>query len=116
MTVADRIRALREERQLSQSELAKRMGYSNRSMISKIEAAGDNITLKIVTRAATALDVTEAYLMGWYDDSDSDNTEPTESHIESNLSPNEQLIIDRYRGLPDDKKTALLGYILAYTE
>lgn len=116
MTVADRIRALREERQLSQSELARRMGYANRSMISKIETSGDNITLKIVSRAAEALGTTEAYLMGWYDDSIEDNPKQTDSHTESNLTPNEELIIDRYRSLPEDKKMALLGYILAYTE
>lgn len=72
MTVADRIKALREERQLSQDELARRMGYSNRSMISKIEASGNKITLKIVSRAAAALGVSEAYLMGWNDPEEDD--------------------------------------------
>ena len=68
MTVADRIKRLREKRELTQLELAQRMGYKTKSAVSQLEASGDKITLKTVTRAANALGVPEAYLMGWYDD------------------------------------------------
>lgn len=75
MTVADRIRYMRDERQLTQLELAQRMGYKTKSAVCKIEASGNDITLKIVSKAAAALGVSEAYLMGW--------NEPTEYEIES---------------------------------
>ena len=65
MTVADRIRLKREELNLSQEELAKRIGTKDKSSISKIEKSGDHITMKNVQRIADALGVTSQYLLGW---------------------------------------------------
>jgi len=67
MTVADRIREKRCELQWSQTELATRAHYSDKTAISKIENAGNNITMKQVNRIAEALGVSSAYLMGWGD-------------------------------------------------
>ena len=67
MTVADRIKNKRIELNLSQEELAKRAGYSGKTAISKLENAGNNITMKQVRRLAEALSVTDKYLMGWED-------------------------------------------------
>lgn len=114
MTVADRIKRLREKRELTQLELAQRMGYKTKSAVSQLEASGDKITLKTVTRAANALGVPEAYLMGWYDDEEDNN--PIDTSTYSDLSPNEQIIIERYRSVPDDRKSDFLGRILAYSE
>lgn len=65
MTVADRIRITREEKGLTQEQLALRMGYTGKSSVSKIEISGNDITLKKVSRVAEALGVTPSYLMGW---------------------------------------------------
>ena len=65
MTIADRIKQKRIELNLSQTDLAQRAEYSDKSAISKIEHAGDDITMKQVKRIAKALNVTSAYLMGW---------------------------------------------------
>jgi transcriptional regulator with XRE-family HTH domain len=65
MTVADRIKDKRIEMGLSQSDLAKRAGYCDKTAISKIENAGNNITMKQVRRIAEALNTTDTYLMGW---------------------------------------------------
>ena len=65
MTIADRIRLKRNELQLSQSELAERAGYSDKTAISKFEHAGDDISMKQIKRVAKALGTTSAYLMGW---------------------------------------------------
>lgn len=65
MTIADRIKKKRLEQDLSQTELAKLAGYSDKTAISKFENAGDDITMKQVKRVAQALGVTSAYLMGW---------------------------------------------------
>ena len=89
MTVADRIKERRIELKLSQTELAKRMGYSDKTSISKIEASGNSITLKKVEKVANALGVSAAYLMGWEDthvvshqvDYAIKNEEPTEADI-----------------------------------
>lgn len=65
MTVADRIREMRLSLGLSQSELAVRAGYSDKTAISKFENAGNDITMKQVRRIAKALGTTDKYLMGW---------------------------------------------------
>lgn len=65
MTVADRIKTVREKKSLSQDALAQKLGLKNRSSISRIEKSGNDITLKDVERIASALDVSVAYLMGF---------------------------------------------------
>lgn len=70
MTVADRIRLKREELNLSQEELAKKIGNKDKSTISKIEKSGNDITMKNIQRIADALGVTSQYLMGWTEDTD----------------------------------------------
>lgn len=70
MTIADRIKQKREEKHLSQEDLAKICGYADKTSISKIENSGDNVTLKKIKRIADALGVTHRYLMGWEDESE----------------------------------------------
>ena len=68
MTIADRIKLKRLEQDMSQTELALRAGYNNKTAISKLEHAGDNISMKQIKRVATALNISPAFLMGWEDD------------------------------------------------
>lgn len=65
MTMGERIKKRRLELQLSQTELASRMGYKSRAAICKVETGEDNITADRITKFATALNTTESYLMGW---------------------------------------------------
>lgn len=62
--LSDRVKKRRLELGLTQEELAKRMGYSSRVSINKIEM-GRPISQKIISRLSVALNVSEAYLMGW---------------------------------------------------
>lgn len=64
MELSERVRARREELQLTQEELAVRMGYKSRVSINKIEN-GRPVSQKIIVRLADALDVSVPYLMGW---------------------------------------------------
>lgn len=50
---------------LSQEDLAKKMGYTNRSTIAKIESGENDITQSKIEAFANALDTTPAWLMGW---------------------------------------------------
>ena len=66
MTVGEKIRQRREYIGMSQDELAKRMGYKDRSSISKIEKESDrNMSLETVQKAADILNCSPLYLMGW---------------------------------------------------
>ncbi len=77
MTVGERIKKARQEKGISQTELAERLGYKSRSSINKIEVEGRDIPRSMIVKFAQALGVTPAYLMGW--ENESDNTEPTVS-------------------------------------
>lgn len=72
MTVADRIKIRRIELGLSQDELAKRMGYSTKSAVSRTENAGDNIGQKRINAFAKALNCSPSELMGWTSVNNSD--------------------------------------------
>lgn len=64
-TLGQRIKKLRIERNLSQDELAIRLGYKSRSSINKIELGINDIAQSKIVEFAEALDTTPAYLMGW---------------------------------------------------
>ena len=67
MHIGEKIKKRREELGLSQEELAKKLGYSSRSTINKIEKGINDITQSKIVAFANALDTTPAYLMGWED-------------------------------------------------
>lgn len=68
MTIGERIRIKRTELGLSQTELADRAGYSDKTAISKLEHAGNDISMKQIKRVAKALGTTSSVLLGWEDD------------------------------------------------
>ncbi len=76
LSIGDRIRIKREERHMSQTELANRMGYKSRTTIGKIETGVNDITQSNVVRFAEVLNTTIAYLMGWEDEKSEDEKEP----------------------------------------
>lgn len=65
MTMYDRIRERRIELGMTQDDLAKAVGYKDRSMITKIEAGSVDLSQTKVAKFAEVLNVTDAYLMGW---------------------------------------------------
>lgn len=66
--IGKRIKKRRIELNLTQEELAKRMGYKSKAAICKVEGGEDNITSDRIVKFAEALETTPAYLMGWEDD------------------------------------------------
>jgi len=67
-TLGDRIKTMREKRQLSQRELAKRAGIDH-AWIARLEAGErHNISLAAARRLAEVLQVSVDYLAGMYDD------------------------------------------------
>lgn len=75
-TIGDRIRIRREELNMSQDELARKLGYQSRSSINKIESDERNLPQSKIKAIADALGVNPGYIMGWADDvSDSWSTQ-----------------------------------------
>lgn len=78
MTVGERIKQKRIQLELSQTELAKRAGYTDKTSISKIEHAGNDVSLKQVGRVAEALGTTFQFLMGWEEEQQTKMARATE--------------------------------------
>ena len=68
LTIYERIRQLRIENNMSQDDLARAMGYKDRSMITKIESGKVDISQKKIIAFANVLGTTPGYLMGWTDE------------------------------------------------
>jgi transcriptional regulator with XRE-family HTH domain len=101
MTVADRIKDLRVKQGLSQDDLAKKMGFKNRSSVTQVEKSGNDITLRKVEKYARALCVSPAYLMGW--------EEPSYDIVVTRADGTEELI-EISKGLSDEGYEKLLSY------
>ena len=71
-----RIRDKREEMGMSQAELARRAGYTNRSIETRIEKGEVDLTTSKIEKIANILDTTPGYLLGWESEEGEDNTLP----------------------------------------
>lgn len=67
---SERVRQRRIELGYSQDELAKKLGYTSRSTINKIENGTNDVVQSKVVEFANALETTISFLMGWEDDAD----------------------------------------------
>ena len=66
MDIGQRIRKRREELNMTQEDLAKKLGYASRSSVNKVENARE-VSMKKIHLYAIALDTTVPRLMGWED-------------------------------------------------
>ncbi len=80
----ENIRNLRKENQWTQEELAQKMGYTDRSMIAKIESGKVDLSQSKIIEFAKIFNVDPGDLMGWQD-SKPHNKSP-ESRINSVFS------------------------------
>ena len=109
MTVGARIKNIRESKGMSQDELAKRMGYKDRSSISKIEkASDDNITLDSVQKFSEVLNCSPLFLMGWGEE----NNE-SESQVSGNTE-REKKFINLFEQLDEDQQKLVQNMIEAF--
>lgn len=73
----ENIRNLRKENQWTQEELAQKMGYTDRSMIAKIESGKVDLSQSKIIEFAKIFNVDPGDLMGWQDPADSNGTNAT---------------------------------------
>ena len=95
MSIGERIKKRREELDMSQAELARRVGYTTRSTITRIERDGNGISQDKIVAIAKALKVTPSYLMGWEDEEVATLTAMQEDTMEKFLMLNyeHQLVV-----------------------
>ena len=92
MTIYQRIKFLREKMNMSQQELALRVGYKDKSAVSKVERGDRDINQHMIIKYAEALNTTPAYLMGW------EENEITPD--EQKLTEGEEKLLMLFRQLP----------------
>lgn len=98
MDIGERIKRRRESLGMTQSELAKRVGYASRSTVNKIEKDGRGISQDKIIAIAKVLKTTPSYLMGWEDEEVANLTARQEETIAKFFSLTEanQLLIDKF--------------------
>ena len=87
-TMYDRIRELRIKNGLSQDDLARLLGYRNRSMITKIEGGKVDISQKKIFAFAQVLGTTTRYLLDGSQEDDDLETISEEQRILFRLAKN----------------------------
>nr|DAE89216.1 MAG TPA: hypothetical protein [Caudoviricetes sp.] len=100
MSLGQNIRLYRERLGISQEELAKKLGYKDRSTIAKIENNVNDITQSKIIAIAEALQTTPATLMGW-------NTEGKTLESDCCLTSEENALIHKYRCLDERGRAAV---------
>lgn len=103
MTIGQRIKIRREELNMSQDDLAKKVGYKSRSSINKIELDLYSLKQSKIKAIADALETTPSYIMGW--DEEAKKAAPSE---EDSLNAE---IIKLFMGLTADQKKEALNYL-----
>ena len=104
MSIGKRIKARRNELQLSQRDLCEKMGYSNHSTIGKIEAGKVDIPQSRIVQFADVLGVSVAYLMGWNEEIKADPVGTAEKHIEILTDADFMGMYEDFKGLDESKR------------
>jgi transcriptional regulator with XRE-family HTH domain len=100
--IGKRIRSLREFNKLSQTELAVKVGYKDKTSIAKIEAGKVDLPQSKIFAFAKNLGTTPSYILG-------DNESPNYMEEKcSFINDNDKAILDKYHQLNDKGKQRLL--------
>lgn len=118
MTIGQRIKTRREELNMSQEELAKRIGYKSRSSINKIELDLYELRQTKIKSIADALDVTPSYIMGWDEErflNGTNKNKPTPVTEDGLEDPLDKQLMEYVKKLTPDQKDFLLVQLKALT-
>lgn len=113
--LSERIKQRREKLEMSQAELARLLGYSDRSTIAKIEKGANDITQSKIEAFARALRTTPAYLMGWENDSGEQDLGLTALDVAKWLNASPEMVdaVMEDMGWPDATNPEILSKISA---
>lgn len=110
MTVGDRIRKLREDRDITQVELADKIDASKQTVYKYENNVVTNIPSDMIEKIAKAFNVSEAYLMGWELES---KFSKDRALLEVQITEDEELMLrlKKCMELTDEKKKLILDMI-----
>ena len=105
-TVGKNILYFRTKMGLTQEELAKKVGYTSKSTINKIEKGINDIPQSKIRQFAEVLGTTPSCLVGWSEEGNVDFIP-----VEPELSEGEKLLLELFRKVPEDKQKLVLQMI-----
>ena len=98
---------------MSQDDLARAMGYKDRSMITKIESGKVDISQKKILAFARALDTTPGYLMGW----EEEPKHPREVNLQlfntDEQDPQIRIVSGMMENMSDEQKEQIVAIVRA---
>lgn len=121
--IGSRIMARRKELDMTQEELAKRMGYKSKSTINKIENGTNDIPQSKIAKFAEVLDTSIAFLMGWKEEIEKKSDEQVEEsankladlflriEMKEEESFDLMVMLEEYSHLPAPKKEQVREYV-----
>ena len=121
MTIYERIKYLRESFNMSQQELAEKVGYKDKSAISKVERGDRDINQSMIMKYAAVFGVSPSYIL--YGNEFENENSPTELtagerawiELYRKLSPDTRAtmvtLVEKFEDLPDGERQMLLGVI-----
>lgn len=102
---SERIKALIDNSDLSYQELEKLTGIKKSSLQRYASGATTKIPLDVIEKLSIAFHVSQEYLMGW--------EEKKESPSEPILTEGEELMLELFRKIPEDRQAAALELLKA---
>ena len=111
MTLGEKIKNRRTELGMSQEELARKVGYSSRSTIAKIEANINSIPQSNIETLAAALNISPVNLMGWAESESEKSDAPLKEDDLSNVIIFDKGEIYDVSALPPEGQEDLKKYL-----
>ena len=102
--IGNNIKRRRIELQMTQEDLAKKMGYKSKSTINKIELGKNDIPQSKIVSFAKALDTTPSYIMGWDEEIKEDPVGTAELHVEMIMDKDFVELFEDYKKLDDTQR------------
>lgn len=104
MKLYENIRRLRKERGMTQDELARLTGYTDRSSIAKIESGTVDLPQSKIKQFADIFGVTQGSLMGW----EEEDNEKTAINNDSGMSETKKKLLALAESCTDEEASRLL--------
>lgn len=104
--LSEKIRSRRKELKMSQEELASLVGYTDRSIISRIEKGLIDLTESKIIAIAKALNVTPEILVGWESKKEEKESVKTAAR--------DKKVFDKYSKLDEAKRKIVEALIDSY--
>lgn len=104
MELYENIKRMRLESKMSQSELAQRTGYADKTAISKIEKGLVDLSQSKIVAFAEALHTTPARLMGWEDETPADKESEALELVEQQYGQDARGSLSKYLQLDSSDK------------